>query len=527
MAAGDFLSDFAGADDESQRRKQQQNGQTAMGASVSNPWNTGGSGNDYNTQGGDANDFASMGWNGESPEAPESNNLSDWNSAVGPGVANTSFAPTGIKPDQPTPTLQTTNNSSWDTDGYATPSFTASNFGNAPSGWDQTKWTDPNHQTPKYVVGRILASNGDLRDANARNTAIEQIKQAYPGAQFNGKDKISIDGGRSWVDIFGGASAGIYSPAWQSEEQGGSNPATQTNMTMLAPGASPGAQPTSSPSAPAGGSDVDPFAAMGGGVRLPGGEWVPKDHPLASQGTPAGGGNPGNGGVPGAPLRPTIDQDPSDNPELGSPEDVAEALKNPKNALMQQLMERMRQSRDIDGNDPIIKNQTDRYRANEERARRDYLSDVAEGSSRFSTGAMRGQQRMTAERMGQRVGGFEANLVAQELSTRRGEIENALNSMGNMLTEQERQTLEREKMALDASLRRQQMDMQNSQFYSQLSQADRHFLDQLAQQGRFAEMDDAFRKMQLGQNDSQWRDEMGFKTQKERNEWDWKQRGNQ
>jgi hypothetical protein len=129
-------------------------------------------------------------------------------------------------PGEPAPGSQTRSpqidRTGWNTDGYATPNYTADNFGNAPAGWDSKKWSDPKHQTPKYVVGRILTQAGDLRDPNKRNEAIANIQKAYPGAQFNGKDKISIDGGRSWVDIFGGASAGIYSPAWQDESsQGG------------------------------------------------------------------------------------------------------------------------------------------------------------------------------------------------------------------------------------------------------------------------------------------------------------------
>lgn len=44
---------------------------------------------------------------------------------------------------------------------------------------------------------------------------------------------------------------------------------------------------------------ADPFAAMGGGVQLPGGQWVPKNHPLAAT---AGGGVGGGSPQAGAPL---------------------------------------------------------------------------------------------------------------------------------------------------------------------------------------------------------------------------------
>lgn len=123
-----------------------------------------------------------------------------------------------IPPTTTSPPTSGPDTSKYDTDGYNKPQYVPESYGNAPPGWDQTKWSDPNHQSPKYAVGRILVANGDLRDPNNRTKAIEDIKKAYPGTQFNGKDKISIDGGKTWVDIFGGASAGVYSPAWQPDE---------------------------------------------------------------------------------------------------------------------------------------------------------------------------------------------------------------------------------------------------------------------------------------------------------------------
>ena len=42
------------------------------------------------------------------------------------------------------------------TDGYPMPRITQTPQAGAMPGWDTSKWSDPNHQTPKYVVGRIL-----------------------------------------------------------------------------------------------------------------------------------------------------------------------------------------------------------------------------------------------------------------------------------------------------------------------------------------------------------------------------------
>jgi hypothetical protein len=54
----------------------------------------------------------------------------------------------------------------------------------------------------------------------------------------------------------------------------------------------------------------DPFAAMGGGVQLPGGQWVPRNHPLAAQGQPAPAG-PATGAAPGAPPAPYAGYQPA------------------------------------------------------------------------------------------------------------------------------------------------------------------------------------------------------------------------
>jgi hypothetical protein len=121
--------------------------------------------------------------------------------------------------------------SKWNTDGFATPTRVAQNFGAAPAGFDPAKWSDANHQTPKYVSTRLMTEAGDQKDGANRQKYLDAMKEAY-GAdnfRFNGKDKISIDGGKSFVDVWGGAGAGLYTPAWQDESsQGG--PEVQAEM---------------------------------------------------------------------------------------------------------------------------------------------------------------------------------------------------------------------------------------------------------------------------------------------------------
>ena len=84
-----------------------------------------------------------------------------------PGTSPTApVGATGVSGYPPDPGL-----TAWRTGGYAPPKAPASSFASqAMAGWDQTKWSDPNHQSPKYVVGRIL-SNYNVADPAQRAAA--------------------------------------------------------------------------------------------------------------------------------------------------------------------------------------------------------------------------------------------------------------------------------------------------------------------------------------------------------------------
>src|SRR6187431_582125 len=131
------------------------------------------------------------------------------------------------QPDPTTPTATTTpDTSAWDTGGYAKPAYTSTNYNQtAVSGYDPAKWTNPAHQTPKYVVGRILSSY-NLNDPTQLQAAMADIAKAYPGTTWAGRDVVNIPG-IGPVDIirdFGGQS-GI---AWQPESD---NPPAAGAMT--------------------------------------------------------------------------------------------------------------------------------------------------------------------------------------------------------------------------------------------------------------------------------------------------------
>jgi hypothetical protein len=503
-------------------------------------------------------------------------------------------------PDQQ-PTTRTYNSDNWNVDGYAKPNYIAENYGNAMAGWDQTKWANADHQTPKYVVGRILAESGAPNRENLARAA-ERIAEAYPGSTFNGKDKVTIHGVGT-IDLLTNSGSGQNMQwAWQTEDGAGApvmsganlqqqlvtpNVAQATatpdagsplgelnassNMTVAAPDTGTKAQPdgvtannrtiladaykqawgsdataeqldwfeTQDPTAmlahirgsapqkaqpdgitptadtptatglPTGasymeGQDPNNPNAL---VRMPDGSVIPKSHPLFQQKA-----NPTTATPTGT---------------TGDPADPNAELSN-KDAFMKLLRERMSQGDEIDPNDPIIKNQVDQYSAQQNRARNTYLDEQAERNSAHGmgdSGLMDIERRMSAESAGNAVGGFQAELMGRELTARRDEIQHALDSMGRELNDDERQLLERELAAADNAMKKYGIDTQNSQYFAGLSQADKHFLQQMAQSGKYADLDNEFRWAQLGQGDSQFRDQMGFNYADRNAYWDSVRRG--
>lgn len=135
-----------------------------------------------------------------------------------------------------------------------------------------------------------------------------------------------------------------------------------------------------------------------------------------------------------------------------------------RNSLMDYLMGRVNQSLAINRNDPMIRQQTDAFDAQGQKARRDFLGDFAEQNGAFNSGAMTGQARMTAETLGKSVGSFEATLMQKELEARRAEIQNALNGAIGMISEQERNDLTREMGKLENALAYARLNQDAYQF---------------------------------------------------------------
>jgi len=170
-----------------------------------------------------------------------------------------------------------------------------------------------------------------------------------------------------------------------------------------------------------------------------------------------------------------------------------------ENQLIDTLMQRMTQGTAIDRNDPNIQQQVDPYAAAQERARRNAVSDYAERAGALASGAQRGQERMMAERAGQATGMFEAELVGRELQNRRDEIRHALDSMGTLITEDQRRQLQKELANLDSQLKTMGIQSAENLGFSELGLKER-----LGTAGLNLDL------MRMLLQNQQWGDEFGF-----------------
>jgi hypothetical protein len=131
--------------------------------------------------------------------------------------------------------------------------------------------------------------------------------------------------------------------------------------------------------------------------------------------------------------------------------------KNKWNDLYEQMKLRAQQGLNIDDNDPIIKGQVDTYRAEQTRAGRDFISDAAESAG--GLGNMEGTRAIAAEKAGQNTASFASELKNRELTSRRQEIQNYMQQMGGMLSQQQQLEMQHELAMINQHLSQQQIDL--------------------------------------------------------------------
>lgn len=130
--------------------------------------------------------------------------------------------------------------------------------------------------------------------------------------------------------------------------------------------------------------------------------------------------------------------------------------------LYQLLLGRATQGLALDPNSPEIAGPTQAYAAEQERSRRNYLSQLAESSNPNAN--LTTEERLTAETAGQNTSGYQANLIAQQMQARRTEIQQALSEMGSVLTSQQQLALQTELAQLDNALQQSRLTEQGREF---------------------------------------------------------------
>ena len=233
-----------------------------------------------------------------------------------------------------------------------------------------------------------------------------------------------------------------------------------------------------------------------------------------------GGGAGGNGrGInpPGPPNLP-----PGGSSSSSSSTQSVAPIRDPRlDELYNTLMGRANQGLAVDRNNPVVRAQADAFSANQERSRRNYLADTAESSGPNAN--LRNEERMSAERMGQATGGFEAELMGREVQAKRDEISNALNNAQGLLTMEQQLALQQKLANMDDVIKRMGLAQSDKQFGLDLGYRNRALSQNDRQFGR----DLDYRNRALNQSDDQFRDRLGFDYADRSSYWDSLYRGAQ
>ena len=138
-----------------------------------------------------------------------------------------------------------------------------------------------------------------------------------------------------------------------------------------------------------------------------------------------------------------------------------------RNDLFDLLMERIKGPVTPDANDPTIRGQADAFSAQQQRASRNYLADLAEKGGPYMN--MTGEQRLASERAGQLSGQMESELIGREQDFRRKSISQDLGLYGSLLSDAEKTDLQRELGQGELALGRDRMNLDNDEFLRELA----------------------------------------------------------
>jgi hypothetical protein len=130
--------------------------------------------------------------------------------------------------------------------------------------------------------------------------------------------------------------------------------------------------------------------------------------------------------------------------------------------------------------DPALKGQSDAFALGQTRSRDAARSAMAErmaqeGGAGTDSGVFDKELAGLFQQQGEAQGGFNANLVGQELQNRRAQLIQAATLAGNQLSQDDQRALQKQLADTDAEIRRQQLSQQQSQFGQSLGEQGRQF----------------------------------------------------
>jgi hypothetical protein len=149
--------------------------------------------------------------------------------------------------------------------------------------------------------------------------------------------------------------------------------------------------------------------------------------------------------------------------------------------LYKLLMQRATQGTAVNRDDPNIRAQVDPVVAQQERASRNYIDDIAEKSGPLAN--IQGERRLAAERGGQAAGAFESEVIGREIAAKRDEIAQALQLYGSRLTAEQQLEMQQQLAQLDAALQREGYGVQREGLALQrygMDQSNDEFMRELA-----------------------------------------------
>ena len=137
-------------------------------------------------------------------------------------------------------------------------------------------------------------------------------------------------------------------------------------------------------------------------------------------------------------------------------------------ALLELLMSRAKQASAVGRDDPNVRAQVDPITAQMQRASRDYLDQLAEGTRGLPVN-LAGEQRLAAERLGQQAGAMESEVIGREIGARRQEIADALAMWGDKLSTEQQISLQRELGYLSDKARAAERNTETDRFMRELA----------------------------------------------------------